>query len=323
MEEPKRIIDQLNIFFQCRKYHLSLWECPQFLFLVMGLIIVAASISAYLIGTSYLNDPLEVTLIVLVLVGALFGLSYIIVQSVERLAEANRMKSEFISIATHQLRSPLANLRWIIEFLISGKIRRDKTKEMEYFKILKENIYRMQESISDLLTVSRIEASKLPIKKRFFSLKRLVSDIIGEYKSFAQAYNVKIILKNQKNLPKLFSDPLQIRMVVENLMDNAVRYEREKGKVEITLSRKGKNIYFSIEDDGVGIPTEEQRYIFQKFFRAKNIREHQTEGSGLGLYISQAIIKRLKGKIGFTSKENIGSTFWFMLPINSNHESRS
>jgi len=150
----------------------------------------------------------------------------------------------------------------------------------------------------------------------------LVSDIIAEYKSFAQAYNVKIVLKTQKNLPKLFSDPLQIRMVVENLMDNAVRYEKEKGRVEIVISWKGKNIYFSIEDDGVGIPKEEQRYIFQKFFRAKNIREHQTEGSGLGLYISQAIIKRLKGKMGFTSKENLGSTFWFMLPINSNHQGR-
>ncbi len=322
MDEPKRILEQLSIFGQCRKYNLSVWECPQFLFLVMGIIIISSSITAYLIGTSYLNDPLEVTLLVLALGGALLGLSYIIMQSVERLAEANRMKSEFISIATHQLRSPLANLRWIIEFLISGKIRKDKEKEMEYFKILKENIYRMQESISDLLTVSRIEAAKLPIKKRFFSLRRLVNDIVSEYKSFAQAYNVKIILKTQRNLPKIFSDPLHIRIVVDNLLDNAVRYEKEKGKVEIILSRKGNNVYFSIEDDGAGIPKGEEKYIFQKFFRAKNIREYQTEGSGLGLYISQAIIKKLKGKMGFTSEENIGSTFWFMLPINSSREGK-
>ena len=174
----------------------------------------------------------------------------------------------------------------------------------------------MQESISDLLIVSRIEAAKLPIKKKLFSIKELTKNLIAEYKPFAQASNVEILLKAE-NLPRIFSDPLQIDLVIDNLLDNAVRYIEKKGKVEIDISRKGKNIHFLIKDTGVGIPKEEQKRVFQKFFRSKKIVKHQTQGSGLGLYMSKVIIERLKGKMGFNSKEEQGSTFWFLIPIKS------
>jgi signal transduction histidine kinase len=315
MKLLKKILEQLNVLGQCEKYNLSPWECPQFLFLIMGIVIIASAISAYMIGTRYIEEPLIVSLIVLILVAVLFSVAFIITRSVERLSEANRMKSEFISIATHQLRSPLANLRWTIELLTSGKLGKIEEKQITYFKVLKENINRMQESISDLLTVSRIEAAKLPIKKRSFSIKRLIKDLISEYNSFAKASNVKIFLNIENNFPKIFSDYFQVRLVLENLLDNAIRYIDEKGKVEINLSKKGRNIYFSIKDNGVGIPKEEQKYIFKKFFRSKNILRYQTHGSGLGLYISKSIIQKLRGKIGFKSKEGLGSTFWFSLPI--------
>lgn len=320
MEVVKKFIQQLNIKEQCKKYHLPLWECPQFLFLVMGVVIIVSAIFIYLLGNRYIQNPLLVSFVTLALVSILFVIDFVITRSVEHLAEANRMKAEFISIATHELRSPLANLKWIIELLVSGKIVKDKKKYTEYLRLLKENIYRMQESVSDLLIISRIEASKLPLKEKKVNMVSLVKSLISDYQDYAESSNVKMVFSSPEELPEIYSDPLQIKLIIENLLDNAIRYIGEKGEVVISLSREKNKIKFSIKDDGIGIPEEDQRYIFQKFFRAKNARNYQTQGSGLGLYIAKSIIKRLSGKTGFHSQESIGSTFWFLLPIAKQRE---
>jgi len=311
----QKILVQLNIFAQCRRHGLPLWQCPQFLFIVMGAVIICAAVGAYAIGTRYVEDPGVVALIVLIITAILFIIAFTIVQSFERLAEASRMKSEFISVVSHQLRAPLSNLRWAIELLMSGRLGKIEEKQTEYFRILKENSARMGELVSDLLTVSRIETATLPLKEKEFFLEELIQELISELKPFASASNVEIEFKSQKDLPKVFADSSQIRLVVENLLDNSVRYVKDKGKVEIKLERRNKNLYFEIKDNGVGIPKEDQRYIFQKFFRSENILRYQTQGSGLGLYISKAIVEKSGGKIGFKSEENKGSTFWFTLPI--------
>jgi len=311
----KEIFREVNVPVQCRKYGLSLWQCPQFLFLIMGLIIIASSLIAYAIGTRYIEEPPLVAVWVLLISAILFTMAVIITNSFERLAEANRMKSEFISIVSHQLRSPLSNLRWTIELLMSGRLGRIEEKQTEYFKILKENSNRMMELIKDLLIVSRIETAKLPMKKIEFSLEDLVEDLIKEFTPLAQASNVKVKLGSQSDLPKIFADPSQVRLVIENFLDNAIHYIKENGLVEIKIEKRNQNLYFEIKDDGVGIPREDQKYIFQKFFRAENILKYQTQGSGLGLYISKAVVERSGGKIGFSSREGVGSTFWLTLPI--------
>ena len=311
----KNILSQLNILAQCKMYGLSLWQCPQFLFLIMGIIIIGSTLTAYAIGTRYIEEPELVALIILLITAILFIIAAIITRSFERLAEASRMKSEFISVVSHQLRSPLSNLRWAIELLMSGRLGKIEEKQTEYFRILKENSGRMGELVSDLLIVSRIETATLPQKRKEISLEDLIKKLISEFEPFAQASNVEIEFKSEENLPKILADPSQIRLVVENLLDNAVRYIKDRGKVKMLLSRRGQNLYFEIEDNGVGIPKEDQKYIFQKFFRSENILRYQTQGSGLGLYISKAIIERSGGKIGFKSQEGVGSTFWFTLPI--------
>jgi len=311
----KSILLQLNIFAQCKKYGLSLWQCPQFLFLAMGLIIAITAITSYAIATRYIADPQLVALMVLIIATILFIIATIITRSFERLAEANRMKSEFISVVSHQLRSPLSNLGWAIELLMSGRLGKIEEKQTEYFKILKENSARMGELVSDLLTVSRIETTKFPLKKQEFSLEDLIKELISKFEPFAKASNVEIKFLAEENLPKIFTDPSQIRLVIENLLDNAIRYIKERGQVEIKLKKRDKNLYFEVKDNGVGIPKEDQKYIFQKFFRSENILRYQTQGSGLGLYISKAIVERSGGKIGFKSEEGKGSTFWFTIPI--------
>lgn len=311
----KDVFSQLNIFAQCKKYGLPFWQCPHFLFLLMGLIIIGSTLGVYFIGSRYVESPQAVALITLLVTAILFIIAFIVTRSFERLAEANRMKSEFISIVSHQLRSPLSNLRWIIELLNSGKIDSVSEKQLEYFKVLKENSDRMRELISDLLIISRIETAKFPLKKKEFSLVELIKELIKGLEPLAKASNVEVKFEPKADSPKIFADPSQIQLVIENLLDNAIRYIKEKGKVGIKLKRKDGDLYFEIDDTGVGIPKEDQKYIFQKFFRSENVMRYQTQGSGLGLYIAKSIIERSGGKIGFKSEEGKGSTFWFILPL--------
>jgi signal transduction histidine kinase len=310
-----KILEKLNIPKQCRKYGLSLWQCPSFLFLIMGMIICLVSVFSYLIGTRYIAEPRVVALIVLIISAILLILATIITNSFEKLVEANRMKSEFISIVSHQLRAPLSNLAWTIELLMSGRLGKIEEQQVEYFKILKENSDRMKDLVKDLLIVSRIESARLSLKKEEFSLEELVREIIKEFEPFARASNCEIEFLAEENLPKIFGDRYQIRQVIENLLDNAIRYTKGKGKVKIKIKKEKNFVHFEIEDNGVGIPKEDQKFIFQKFFRASNVLKYKTQGTGLGLYISKAIIERSGGKIGFKSQEGKGSTFWFKLPV--------
>jgi len=311
----KSFLESFNLKSQCRKYGLSLWQCPQFLFLMMGLIIIASTIITYGIGSHYIDSPEIVALITLFLTTFLLIISFVITQSFNKLAETNRIKSEFVSIVSHQLRAPLSNLSWTIETLMSGRMGSIPEKQTEYFKILKENSGRMKELVNDLLTVSRIEQGTLLPKKEEFSLEELINKLVIISGPFAKASNVEIKFDAAKNLPKIYGDFSQIRLVIENLLDNAVRYVKEKGIVEIKLYQKNKDICCEIKDNGVGIPKDDQKYIFQKFFRSENALRNQTQGSGLGLYIVKSIIKNAGGKIGFHSEERMGSTFWFTLPI--------
>ena len=311
----KKVLDQLNIFSHCKKYGLPFWQCPQLLFIIMGASIGVISVIAYLLGTRYILDPATASMITLFLAAFLLVINFIVVQSLERMAEASRMKSEFINIVSHQLRSPLTNLKWSIEILMSGELGEVQKKQLEYFKILTENTKRMTELVSDLLVVSRIEQGRLLFQKSEFSLVELAKETIDRYRPYAAASNIEIKLEAEPSLPKITADSSQLRLIIENLTDNAIRYTKGGGEIKIKIKEREGELSFAIADNGVGIPAKDQKHLFQKFFRSANALRHQTEGSGLGLYIAKSIIEKSGGKMGFSSQEGKGSTFWFILPI--------
>ncbi len=320
------IVSELNIVEQAKKYGIPWWQHPQFLFSVLGVIIAFSSILSYVLGRRYVEDPQMVALLIIIFTGISLVIAFLITRSFERLAQAARIKSEFVSIVSHQLRSPLSNLVWGLEFLMSGRAGNVEEAQLGYFHMLKENSSRMQELVNDLLVVSRIDEGTLPWEQKEFSFEEFLSIIIKEYEPYMKASNIRLYVQGQK-IPKLVGDVAQLRHVVSNLLENAIRYsgkqhrdgERTKEKesrIEIRYQQKGTHLFFEIVDNGVGIPREDQRYIFQKFFRSSNVLRHETQGSGLGLYIAKAIIERGKGSIGFRSQEHVGSTFWFTIPFN-------
>lgn len=315
----KWIKEELNIFAKCRQYRLPIWRCPQFLFVIMGIVIMVSAVVTYGLGTRYfVVDPTTVSLIVMGLTIVLFVITFSIIRSMEGIAEASRLKSEFISIVSHQLRSPLSNLKWAIEILVSKRFGKLEARQEEYLRILQENLERMNELVVDLLTVSRIEEGRLPLNKIYFSMTDIVKGVVNELKVLAEASNVEVEFVVPESLPQAFGDSQKIKVVVENLLDNAIRYIKDRGKVTIKLEDQSNHLLFEIKDTGVGIPKDDQMHIFQKFFRSQNTLKYQTQGSGLGLHITKSIVEKSGGKIWFRSREGEGTTFWFTIPKNNN-----
>ncbi len=311
------IFDSLNIAKQCRKYHLPLWQCPHFLVIVLGMVVIVSSLAIYFIGSGFSDNPELIVLIVLGVSAFLVVIGFSIIHSFERLADLARMKSEFISIVSHQLRSPLANLRWIIDLLISGKAGETTEKQVNYFQLLRESGQRMDDIVNDLLVVSRLENNEFPLKSEKGSLVEAARKTVDRLTPLALASNVKINFQAENNLPETCFDSLQIGQVIENLLSNAIRYISGQGSVDVGVKRSGDCISVEIKDNGIGIDAADQKYIFEKFFRGRNASGAQAQGSGLGLYIAKSIIEKSGGKIGFTSEINKGTTFWFTLPIST------
>jgi len=323
MDRTKNFFQRFNLVAQSRASGIPVWQNPQFLFLVMGFIIVLAVILFYIFGTRYIEDPVQAILIIAALTGILFTIDFIITQSFQSIAEASRMKTEFIEIVSHQLRTPISSLRWVAEILMSEKIGKANEQQKEYFGILQENCNRMADLMTKLMAVTKIEGVSYAINKEKINFLDLTQSVIKGFEALAQKNNLKISADLDNNLPEVFTDPFQSKTVMENLLANAINYSHfqngaaahEIKEIKVVLKKKGNNIYFEVRDQGVGIPKNDKKYIFQKFFRSQNSLRYKTQGSGLGLYIVRSLVKRLGGKIGFMSEENKGSAFWFTLPI--------
>ena len=289
------------------------WENTSFLFVAMGILTMTAMIGTYFVAQEY-NDPIIVIGSVALVAGIIILIGGMAIKTVEQLSTANRMKTEFVSIASHQLRTPLSIIKWYVEFLSQKNKQVNLTPEqIGYLKTISDSNQRMIRLVNDLLDISRIEGRRIQIHPEKVNLVELSQNIIKENQPLADKKNIKVSLKSDDNVPLIFVDPRRISMVVENLFTNAVKYiNKDKGgAISVELSQEDGKVLFSIADNGVGIPDKDKKKIFKKFFRAENTMKLQTSGTGLGLFIAKAIVESHKGAMWFVSKEGEGTTFYF------------
>lgn len=306
-------IERINFIAECRASRLGLWECPPFLFIIMGIINIITMVAVWIFARRIVEEPQTAALIVIFISALIFAIGNFLITGFNKIAEANRIKSDFLNLVSHQLRTPLSVFKWTLELLEKGNT---DTKQLnQYLTLLGEHSDSMARIINLLLDVSRIEAGRFVMLREAISLERLTAETIRSLEPYAKSSGVTVLFENRSGA-QVFGDTERMRMVIQNLLDNAIRYSSPAGKISVSIFEPSRGqVEWRISDEGVGIPKYQQKYIFQKFFRAANGLMQQGQGTGLGLYIARAIIKELKGDIEFESQEGKGSTFWFRLPI--------
>lgn len=310
----KNFFAALNIVQRCRDLRVSLWQCPHFLFIVMGFIIATSILTTHVVASAYADEPETVVSIIFIVTVFLFVVGNAVIKAFEKVAEASQLKSEFVAIISHELRNPLSSIKWQLDALGDKKGGAAGPEIENSFKVIHHANERMISLINDLLDVNRIEDRRFQLSPAVFSLNELTEEIVQIYEPIAANSNLKFIMMSPKVQFWTKADKAKIKSVISRFIDNAIRYSTSSGEITITLEDIGSGVRWSISDQGAGIPAQEVRNIFSKFFRATNILRYQTEGLGVGLYLSKYIIEASGGTVGFRTLEGHGSTFYFTLP---------
>lgn len=236
-------------------------------------------------------------------------------RDITKAKEIDRMKTEFISLASHQLRAPLAAVRWNLETLRDGIAGELNSEQMEFTKEAYDSTTRMVDLVNGLLNVSRMESGRLVIEPQPTNIEELVDTVVKEVRVLANEKGQSISVFIDDRIPIINLDPKLIRNVYLNFLTNAIKYTPNSGIIKVNVQLNREEIISSVSDNGYGIPQKDQDKIFKKFFRADNIRKHDTDGTGLGLYLVKSVVEASNGKVWFESQEDKGTTFYFTLPL--------
>lgn len=229
--------------------------------------------------------------------------------------QVDRMKSEFISLASHQLRTPLSAVKTYSHMLSDGYMGELTADQNKALNTIITATNRMNQLISTLLNITRIESGTIAIAPKQIDLTKLVEEVIAELNLTASHKSINITFKIKgRASPAIKSDSLIIKEILTNLVSNAIKYSPEEGEVEILLNPRKSEVLFHVSDSGWGIPKLSHDQVFSKFFRAQNIVKRETTGTGLGLYLVKGLLDELGGKIWFESTEDDGTSFYFTLP---------
>ena len=271
-------------------------------------------------GLDYISKPVDMNILLLKVKTfyriyeqsrALNEMQTKLLEEIEFRKEAERKKDEFISIASHELKTPMTSIKGYIQLLERSLDKEDlETTRVRLHKV-QNQVEKLNLLVADLLDISKIVSGKLNFNKKYFSFDKILDHIV-EIMEQANP-QVKFIKKGQINT-EIFGDEMRIEQVIINFITNAIKYAPDSDEVHFTSELRGDEIYFSVKDFGIGMAKEHQQQIFDKFYRVEETSE-RFQGLGIGLYICQEIIERHEGKIGVNSEPDEGSEFYFTIPL--------
>jgi PAS domain S-box-containing protein len=241
--------------------------------------------------------------------------TFVILHDITREKVVERLKTQFVSVAAHQLRTPLSIIKWSLAMLLEGEVGLLTREQKEMLSKASQTNDRMIRLINDLLNVARIEEGRFLYQPTVVDLGELIEQTIEPVYHSASNKNVKLEFKQKSEGSTIVkADIEKLSLAIKNLAENAVFYTSSKGRVTVTLTREDGELLVAVKDTGIGIPKNQQDRVFSKFFRAENAVRMETEGTGLGLFIAKNIIEAHEGKIWFESEAGKGTTFYFTLP---------
>jgi signal transduction histidine kinase len=226
---------------------------------------------------------------------------------------AERMKSDFVSFVTHQLRTPLSGVKWMLELASESGENMEETQS--YIQDARNSTDRLIGLVNDLLDISRLERGRLEFSYQQIDLVDLTKGVAKEMDPLLKEKGQRLSLQVAEDLPSICADDQMLRQVIINLFSNAIKYTPTGGEIKIQMTYEMERIHWAIEDSGIGIPKPDLEKLFEKFYRAGNALAVETEGTGLGLYLVRLIIERFGGNVWCKSEEGVGSTFQFTLPL--------
>lgn len=231
-----------------------------------------------------------------------------------RQLEFEESKDEFVSLVSHQLRTPLTSMRLFVEMLLDGQVGELNSKQHEYLRMVELSTGRMVDLVSDFLNASRLELGRMEVKPQPTHLEDLVASIVDGLKPLADQQRVTITYEKVE-LPEVPVEPNLYSQIVNNLLSNALHYTPEGGTITASLARNEAGYQLNIADTGIGIPASARTELFKRFYRADNAKHVIGEGSGLGLYLVKRILDTCGGRIWYESTEGRGTHFHVIIPL--------
>ncbi|PCI29867.1 hypothetical protein COB52_02090 [Candidatus Kaiserbacteria bacterium] len=241
--------------------------------------------------------------------------SAVVLHDITREQEIDREKTEFVSLASHQLKTPVGAINWNIEMLLDGDYGDIPDNQREILRGVYTMSQRINQLINGLLNISRIDMGVFIIEPLPTDFIELCREVLEEMKPRTLKKKHEIVEDFPEDFPITNADPKLLRIIFQNFISNAIKYTQDEGKIKVSLSSDEKGVMFSVSNNGEPIPEKEQSKIFQKLFRASNARVQDPDGNGLGLYIVKEVVENAGGRVWFTSKEGEDTVFSMSLPL--------
>lgn len=232
-----------------------------------------------------------------------------------QLQKLDEAKDEFVSMASHQLRTPLTSVKGYISMVLEGDAGKISDAQRHLLSEAFTSSERMVHLINDFLNVSRLQTGKFMVDRRAIDLAKITGQEVDSLKTTASARNLKLKYRKPSYFPTLYIDEGKIRQVIMNFIDNAIYYSSEFSTITIGLEVVAGEAILTVHNEGIGVPESEKAHLFTKFFRAANARKQRPDGTGVGLFLSKMVVTAHGGKMVFASEPNEGTTFGFRLPV--------